>query len=429
MSFWFSLPLSTLLIFPRSSRLQIQMQIFYLLLFYVLFGLRFIVLIRLGLEVNLGRVVQSIETLKSTFFLFSLGTFLIIFTSSLLLQHFNIPRNVTENFDAWLDSKSSKSLFLLFFLLSFFGFSLMFLQLGSFPAMFNTFFFHQKQGFEGLNSFNIGVTLWSTFSIPALVITIMRFAKRPKFVELLALGLLLAPMLFIFGSRLSLFVSIVASFYLLSLTNYGFRAAHLFSALVIFISASLPILARREVRTSLGTLLEIVSDKLSYPVIDATTILYANPEVMRVQVLSLHRIFALFSSLVPRFIWPNKPSLDNSLLDNTMARNFGFDIQAQKSGWPTGFITEGFAIAGNLGVIVSAVAIGVIAYFLLRIQSNSFQFRPEFYFVKSYVIVFFLIAVYKDGDSLASFVGSLKTAVWLSFTIAFMRFLTRQREQ
>jgi hypothetical protein len=166
---------------------------------------------------------------------------------------------------------------------------------------------------------------------------------------------------------------------------------------------------------------------LSYPVIDATTILYANPDSLKYHVFDTERILTIFGSLIPRILWRDKPYFGSSLLDNIMARTFGYQIQGEKSGWPTGFITEGLAIAGITGVIFSSITIGVVVFFLNQIQGFVLLNHPRHFFTVAYTCTFLLIAVYKDGDTISALIGSIKTFLWMFIIISGLEFIVRRR--
>ncbi len=422
---------STLIAFSffSAGRNQLPLGQVFIGLYLYLFVFRYFALIVFNESPQLGRAVIPISSMRDMLVLITQSSifFFIILTVMKPKSNLNFQQ---EALKLWLLSKGSEyfSRALYFFVLL--GFLMMLTSSGSLSSLANSLFYHQKINETKDPIWQLGLTLWSLFSVPALTLDLLKTLEpgrvgRNVFAKVRIL-LLVVILVFIFGGRLSILIASVTSVVIAKFINWRLKRnwyvlGLIFVAVFLFIGS-----ARTGDSTNLFDSRQVLLSS-TYPVLDAAALVADNPSEISNQLASKERYAAYLESMVPRFLWPNKPLLTNMTLDSQIANTFGWEGQRGVTGWPSGFVSEPYLIGGKLGVYaymtVMALLFGLIQMRSARPHKSKLTGGP---FIINFVIIYSLIATVKDGDTFASLQSGIRIFVWLHLALWLSKFFGKQ---
>lgn len=393
-------------------------------LYLYLFVLRYLALVVLNESPQLGRAAIPISSLRDMLILITQSSFL-FFLILAIMKPKSYSDAQQKALKSWLISKDSEyfSRTLYFFVLI--GFLMMLFSSGSLSSLANTLFYHQKINYTQDPIWQLGLTLWSLFSVPVLTLDLLkslepRRSGRNVF-AIVRILLLVVILVFVFGGRLSILIASISSVVIAKFINWPvkkswFALSLLFVVVFLFIGS-----ARTGESTNLLDSNQILLSS-TYPVLDAATLVANNPSEISNQLASQERYIAYLKSIVPRFLWPSKPLLTNFTLDSQIANVFGWEGQRGVTGWPSGFVSEPFLLGAKPGVYVYMIFMGLI---FGLIQMNGTRTRKSKssggHFISRFVFIYFLIAIVKDGDTFASLQSGVRIFVWLHLVLWFSR--------
>jgi len=407
---------------PADSELPITQVILGLYLY--LFVFRFCVISLYGINPKLGRVEISIEDMRYMLVVVSYEVLVII----LILRSFKKPESKNPAkliLNNWLLSRNSFVLLQFLFFCTITGFFLMLVTTGSLNLLVEMLFSHRKITITQDPVWQLGLSLWSLFSTPYLTLSLMRYLKQQnvgvsKFFPFQTILILLV-LIFVFGGRLGILIACVVTF---SISKYaGLQIRKIW--LLYGILTAVLFLAIGNARIGMqNNFLNLKKTLISatYPVLDASALAFGAPSNISDQLKSEDRLPSYLVSFIPRFFWPEKPLLTSMTLDTQIAQIFGYENQRGVTGWPSGIATEPYLMGGVSGVLIYAVLLGVILKATSQRCTMQSSSRLEgSVFVNQFCLFYFLIAILKDGDTLAAFQSGIRLLIWLKFLLVIVQ--------
>ena len=402
--------------------------------FYLyLFVFRYVVLVALNETPQLGRLEVGTDQLRENLILVSQATILFLGILRTIKPKYE-SANHKANLNLWLMSEESNYFSNILFILSFLGFALMLFSSGSLEALTNSLFYHQKISITQNTFWQLGLTLWSLFATSALTLdlvkTIVHGGRYSRKILPLRSLFLLTVLVFVFGGRLSILIAGVITYAFVKFLSLPMKKSWIALG---FISAIVFLLIGGARIGSTANILDFKQTIIAttYPVLDAAALVTSNPSDISNQLRSNERYSAYVKSLIPRFLWPSKPLLTNLTLDSQIANTFGYENQRGVTCWPSGFATEPYLIGGFIGTM-TFVTILAIMFLVIQSRQNLAAGRKisgQIY-IGDFALMYFLIAIVKDGDTFASLQSGLRLYIWLSVLLLFsnaLRSLQRGR--
>jgi hypothetical protein len=414
-----------LLGFSKSAKSELPLIQVMIGLYLYLFVFRFLVLSMYKVTPKLGRLEISLEDMRNMLLLISYETLVIIlvFRAVKSTKQENPARKILSD---WLTSRNASLILNILFLCTLTGFVLMLFTTGSLVTLVDVLFSHRKISVTQEPMWQLGLTLWSLFCTPFLTLSLLRHLKLQntgifRVFPIQAL-LILAILLFVFGGRLGIVISFVIAFSLSKHLGFYFRK----SWYLLGAACALVFLLIGNARTeTVNDFFDLKKTLISatYPVLDAAALASGSPSDIPAQLRSGDRFSAYAVSFIPRFLWPEKPLLTSMTLDTQIAQVFGYENQRGVTGWPSGFATEPYLIGGVYGVFIYAVLLGLLLKLVvMRLNSRNTSRLEGNEFVARFCLFYFLIAIMKDGDTLAAIQSGIRLFIWLNVLLVMVRF-------
>jgi len=311
---------------------------------------------------------------------------------------------------------------LFFLFLAYLGQILLWVEFGSIEGIRVQYILHQKS-FNPSTLEKFGSMLWSTFHPFGIWLSAMAYAENTKnrvrgifFAIVSVLAIIIS--IYIFGSRTQLLIigSGVVLIYHWKIKRISWSKL----ALVIpfLIALSVWVVGYRTDNVVEWNL-EIIFNNLGHSVLDVFIGIYNYP-IPKDFVLDYQRWLQLPVSLIPRFIWPDKPIMSITRLDWLIADFFRGRTGQTETGYPASMFAEWYVLGGWPLVMVISFSFGLMVnavdrWFLSKIHNNNYIFV--------YIPVFVsLLSYFKDGDIVMSMSSSLK-----SLTLGILIFVILQR--
>lgn len=415
------------------TKMQIPLAKIFTFFFLYLFVFRYLVLNFFHQKSSLGQVEIAMQDLRSTLMITTQASVLFLMTLLIFRPRDNLVVH-QMSLGKWIESESSTKFSNILFGLSMLGFFLLLFSSRSFAELISILFSHQKREASKSLTWQFGMTFWSLFATPTLSLELLKVVYREgrqldrKFpIKLIILLLILT---IIFGSRLSIMIAGVMLFAFSTYLNLTIKKRWTFFALfalIVFIFIG----GARTDSNVLSFNTEKIISATTYPVLDAAALVAYTSSDIPLQLSSGERYTAYLKSMIPRFLWPKKPLLTNYTLDWQIANAFGYENQRGITGWPSGFTSEPFLVKGRAGVMIYTVTLALVLLLLsARINTRSTFRLPGQEFVLIFSVIYFLIAIVKDGDTLASMQGSVRLCIWLEialFAVVFFEKLNKPK--
>ena len=410
--------------FSKSAKAELPLIQVMIGLYLYLFVFRFLVLTIYKVTPKLGRVVISLEDMRNMLLLISYEALVII----LVFRAFKStnPENPAKKIlSDWLSSRNATLLLNILFVCTLMGFFLMLVTTGSIFTLVDVLFSHRKISVTQEPVWQLGLTLWSLFSTPFLTLSLLRYLKLQNTgifrVFPIQAFLILAIFVLVFGGRLGILISCVIAFSLSRYLGFYLRKSWIFLGVACVLVFLLIGNARTQTVNDFFDLKKTLISA-TYPVLDAAALAASSPSDIPDQLKSGDRFSAYAISFIPRFLWPEKPLLTSLTLDTQIAQVFGYENQRGVTGWPSGFATEPYLIGGVYGVFIYALFLGMLLKIVvMRLNSRNTSRLEGIEFVAQYSLFYFLIAIMKDGDTLAAIQSGIRLFIWLSALLVIVR--------
>ena len=374
---------------------------------------------------SLGQIQIEISQINNSMVLVCL-----IFSAILILiRFFQPPMDVSKiSINYWIKSKDSNPYLKFLFSINAISFVTILLTSGGVGKARAIFFSHQKLYANDSSVMQLALTLMAFFFLPFLTLLVLKGLNCGYPSYLIAALALIASNLYIFGGRLTIFMlyGIVTAF--LALSIFRIPILSYIAIGLISIAASLSVLSSRT-----GVSFESFNPKLlnalSYPVLDAFTIVSNSETDLRSLVYSPERFKTYLVSFVPRFLWPDKPKLTEYTLDTSIANSFGYSQNFGKTGWPSGFLTDSTLFHSPWIYLSFILFFSGFVFCSERFLLKLVDKYPDYFFINFYIYCNVLITFIKDGDILTCGQLLVKLILWLNVSILMVRGITHFRER
>ena len=386
------------------------LSIYILVLYGTLFLSRYLVDSVYAADSYFGRVIISSSDLSLAARVCAVFTF--SFLSGICVNHFPKGRACK-----WQLLGSQNTTELLWFehfskygsLLSIASFLVFIFESGNSSQLLTTLVFHEKQIQDFNTIATLGLSIWSiTASISltfALHFTIETRSRR-LIPHILMISLILV---FILGSRLDIF-TVLGNVAILQLMHKGKLPTGFFVTSGILMFPVFFIILK--LRNAVNTGGKGLYDWITYPILDASQVVLLQSRESFTHYLNIERFYQLAVGYIPRFIYPDKPSVQNLRLDTIVANSLGTSLQKGRTGWPTGAFTELFLFGGFFFTCLFAVCSGfLISAWIEKLQLSSFN--SGIISLRILLLFSFVLTWFKDGDFFISIQGFVRYYIYL----------------
>lgn len=384
---------------------------FCLTLYAILFLLRFLVVANKSSDSYFGRIVLARTDLSSASKICAIFTICLL--SGVVLNHRVTNKGCFfQHFDGYtLDELNWFKRFSFYgSLISIISFSIFVFTSGSPSQLVTSLLLHEKRDDIKFNLIaNLGLSAWSIISSISLTFA-LHFTMQSRTLHLLPFILASSYiMIFILGSRLDVFTVILNLFILQRIVKGEVPRKFLIFSGLLLVPIFILILKMRTKSDSRST---ISFDWITYPILDASQVVLSQNRELFVNFLNFHRVYEMAIGYLPRFLYPDKPSMQNFRLDTIVAHALGNDLQKGRTGWPTGAFTELFIYGGIYFMCFFAVCSGfAISSLITRFRHHSTH--KGIASLKMLLIFGFVFNWYKDGDLFLSIQGFVRNYIYL----------------
>lgn len=221
-------------------------------------------------------------------------------------------------------------------------------------------------------------------------------------------------MLVIYGSRLDAIVALMGTWIVFHYSGGRVPVSLVLLIVPLFAVLSSVVLSSRATGPTphLATV-ERYSRIAGYGVLDVSLDVWQRPTVVRQELSSANRWLDLPGYLVPSVLWHGRPDISARRLDVYVARAIG-TVNDQNTGFPSTYLTEDWLLGGwPLVLALSALGGAGLGWTDRKLVRDVTKLSPGKVLAYCYIVTA-AFNYYKDGDILTSFVGDLRTGVYLS---------------
>jgi hypothetical protein len=269
---------------------------------------------------------------------------------------------------------------------------------------------------------NLTDSAWQLFGGPAVWCASYIAADRATAIRTrLTFGglgaLIVSAMIVVYGSRLNAILALMGTWIMFYFSGGRVRVSLVLLIVPLFAALSVILLSSRAggLATHTSTV-ERLSRVAGYGVLDVSLAVTQRPTTIRRELSSPNRWLDLPGYLVPSKLWPGRPDISAQRLDLFVARAIG-NANDQNTGFPPTYLTEDWLLGGwPLVLALSAIGGAALGWVDRKLIKDVTSLTPGKLLAYCYIVTA-AFSYYKDGDVLASFVGDLRTAIYLSLLL------------